>query len=382
MKKYQVIIRMLMAAAILLGVETTASAQFGGLKKLAKKAVEKTISSDESSSTTESYNGSAVRNARGETKNPDKASENPALSAAKQRTANAENAAKSSGGIVIKHKQYGMLLGTYYPAERKFVNGRGDAIIIADDGTAKYTDGTDFGKVTDNGFSTKGIPQMTFDAATGRYTTEGIVVGEIKDEGGANIVTYNGKDWMQTSAPIDHKILAFITYGTSFSNDIIKSQIKADADYAAATAKPKTADYRSYHAADYDWLVDRAQKDPFEADDQWVFLLDRLDFNGITVARYKENILDNFYNGKEMEMPDHQGKMLLGKYTNGGMRNHQGKYLGHIDNNGNAINAAGKKVGRVEGGKLFDANGKQIGTVRGSKPIFAACFAFFMFGKK
>jgi hypothetical protein len=64
------------------------------------------------------------------------------------------------------------------------------------------------------------------------------------------------------------------------------------------------------------------------------------------------------------------------------MRNHQGKYLGHIDNNGNAINAAGKKVGRVEGGKLFDANGKQIGTVRGSKPIFAACFAFFMFGKK
>ena len=111
-------------------------------------------------------------------------------------------------------------------------------------------------------------------------------------------------------------------------------------------------------------------------------MLDRLDFNGITVARYKENILDNFYNGKEMEMPDHQGKMLLGKYTNGGMRNHQGKYLGHIDNNGNAINAAGKKVGRVEGGKLFDANGKQIGTVRGSKPIFAACFAFFMFGKK
>lgn len=76
-----------------------------------------------------------------------------------------------------------------------------------------------------------------------------------------------------TSAPIDHKILAFITYGTSFSNDIIKSQIKADADYAAATAKPKTADYRSYHAADYDWLVDRAQKDPFEADDQWVLLI-------------------------------------------------------------------------------------------------------------
>jgi len=56
--------------------------------------------------------------------------------------------------------------------------------------------------------------------------------------------------------------------------------------------------------------------------------------------------------------------------------------MNKTDNNGNAINAAGKKVGRVEGGKLFDANGKQIGTVRGSKPIFAACFAFFMFGKK
>ena len=39
MKKYQVIVRTLMAAVIMFGVETTASAQFGGLLKKAKSAV-------------------------------------------------------------------------------------------------------------------------------------------------------------------------------------------------------------------------------------------------------------------------------------------------------------------------------------------------------
>jgi ABC-type amino acid transport substrate-binding protein len=39
MKKYQVIVRTLMAAVIMFGVETTASAQFGSLLKKAKSAV-------------------------------------------------------------------------------------------------------------------------------------------------------------------------------------------------------------------------------------------------------------------------------------------------------------------------------------------------------
>ena len=52
MKQKESIVRILMASVIMFGVQTTASAQFGGLKKLAKKAVsEKVAPAQESSST-------------------------------------------------------------------------------------------------------------------------------------------------------------------------------------------------------------------------------------------------------------------------------------------------------------------------------------------
>ena len=58
MKKYQVIIRMLMAMTIAFGVQTTASAQFGGLLKKAKSAVkEKVTGTDDGSSESSGYNG-------------------------------------------------------------------------------------------------------------------------------------------------------------------------------------------------------------------------------------------------------------------------------------------------------------------------------------
>ena len=47
MKKNQAIIRMLMALVVAFGVETTASAQFGGLLKKAKQAVKDKVDSEE-----------------------------------------------------------------------------------------------------------------------------------------------------------------------------------------------------------------------------------------------------------------------------------------------------------------------------------------------
>ena len=185
MRKFQVIIRMLMAAVILFGVETTASAQFGGLKKLAKKAIEKTTSSDESSSNTSSDNGSyspAIKNARGEKYGQESGK-------LKAQDKSAKKGLTADGGVTITDMKYKRLLGTYYPNERKFVNGRGDALIIAEDGTAKWDDGTDAGKISDKGFSTKGIKWMEYNAAADQYQHEGVKVGEIKDENGGNIVT-------------------------------------------------------------------------------------------------------------------------------------------------------------------------------------------------
>ena len=68
MKTRQSIVRILMALTIVCGTATPASAQFGGLLKKAKSVVKEKVTGEEEKSNG-SYQGSAVRNARGETKN-------------------------------------------------------------------------------------------------------------------------------------------------------------------------------------------------------------------------------------------------------------------------------------------------------------------------
>ena len=165
--KNQVIGRILMAAVIMFGVETTASAQFGGLLKKAKQAVKEKVQSDNSSSPSSDnsgYSGSAVRNARGESKAMQVNRENSALKGMEERSKKAEKEANANGGITIKHKERGIMMGTYYPNERKWVRSDGSYVIIAEDGTAKWDDGQAAGKITAKGFSTNGIPQMNYNA--------------------------------------------------------------------------------------------------------------------------------------------------------------------------------------------------------------------------
>ena len=157
MKKNQVIIRIVMALVITFGVETTASAQFGGLLKKAKQAVKEKVQGDDSSSSSSdngsssssngSYSGSAVRNARGESKAMQTNRENSAMKGMEERSKKAEKEANANGGITIKHKERGIMMGTYYPDEHKWVRSDGSYIIIGSDGTAKWDDGTSAGKL-------------------------------------------------------------------------------------------------------------------------------------------------------------------------------------------------------------------------------------------
>lgn len=219
----QVVVRMLVALVIAFGVDTTATAQFGGLLKKAKQTVKEKVTgndSDESSSASESgssntgYNGSAVRNARGESKASATTKTNPAMLAIEARSKKAEKDAKANGGITIKHKERGIMMGTYYPTERKWVRSDGSYVIIAEDGTAKWDDGQSAGKITANGFSTRGIPQMNYNADADAFTLpDGTLVGTVRDEDDGTMITYLGKDWMQTSAPVDHKTIDYLTLG-------------------------------------------------------------------------------------------------------------------------------------------------------------------------
>lgn len=380
MKQKQSIVRVLMALAITFGVQTTSNAQFGGLKKLAKKAIEKTTTSEESSSTS-GYSGSGVRNAHGESKAMQVNRENSALKGMEKRSEKAEKEANANGGITIKHKERGIMMGTYYPNERKWVRSDGSYIIIAEDGTAKWDDGQSAGKITADGFSTNGIPTMKYNAETEAFTLpDGTLVATVRDEDEGTLITYLGKDWMQTSAPVDHKTIGYLTIGMGMNVDIIKSQIKNNEGQAAANAfykrimNPKRPDGRQSNLWDLRWLESN-EKGKAEKDDEWVFTNDNLKFNSVTVAWYKDNILDNFYT--------HEGlnKTVMGKYINGGLKDRHGKYLGHVDQDWNVINAAGKKVGYVKNGNMYLTDGTQIGYCMGGYAKFIACFAYFVYLK-
>lgn len=381
MKTNQIIIRAMVALVVMFGVETTASAQFGGLLKKAKQAVKEKVQSDDSSSDNSGYSGSAVRNARGESKAMQTTRENSALKGMEERSEKAEKEANANGGITIKHKERGIMMGTYYPNERKWVRSDGSYVIIAEDGMAKWEDGQAAGKITAKGFSTNGIPQMNYDAESEAFTLpDGTLVATVRDEDEGTLITYLGKDWMQTSAPVDHKTIGYLTLGMGMNVDIIKSQIKNNAEQAEAEAyykrlmNPKKFDGRQLDIYNISWLEGK-EKGKTEEDDEWVFTNGSLKFNTATVAKYEDNILDNFY--------DHQGidPKVLGKYINGGMKNRHGKYLGHVDNNWNVINADGKKVGYLQNGRMFLTDGTPIGYCMGGYAKFTACFVYFMYLK-
>ncbi len=374
-----------MAAVIMFGVETTASAQFGGLLNKAKKAVKEKVKDNDTENSTasesSSYNGSAVRNARGETKAVATPQANPAMKGMEERSKKAEKEANANGGITIKHKQRGIMMGTYYPNERKWVRSDGSYIIIAEDGTAKWDDGQAAGKVTATGFTTNGIPNMKFNAETESFTlSDGTLVATVRDEDEGTLITYLGKDWMQTSAPVDHSIIGYLTIGMGMNVDIIKSQIKNNEDQAAAEAfykrlaNPKRPDGRQTSMWDLKWIAS-SEKGKAEKDDEWVFTNDNLKFNSVTVAWYKDNIWDNFYTHEGLD------KTVMGQYVNGGLKDRYGKYLGHVDTDWNVINASGKKVGYIKNGNMYLADGTQIGYCMGGYAKFIACVAYFMYLK-
>jgi hypothetical protein len=361
----QGVVRLLMALVITFGVANTANAQLGGLLNKAKKAVKEKVAGKESS----------------ESKAAATQKTNPTLQAMEERSKKAEKEANANGGITIKHKERGIMMGTYYPTERKWVRSDGSYIIIAEDGTAKWDDGQAAGKVTDKGFSTRGIPQMDYNAEADAFTLpDGTLVGTVRDEDEGTLITYLGKDWMQTSAPVDHKIIGYLTLGMGMNLESIKSQIKnnEDQEVAAAAVKrmlnPKRSDGRQLYIRNLKWL-DGNEKGVTQEDDEWVFTNGTLKFNSAVVARYEENILDNFYTYDELTPVE------MGKYVNGGLKDRHGKYLGHVDSDWNVINASGKKVGYVKSGRMFTADGKQVGFCMGGYTRFTACVLFFMYMK-
>ena len=375
--KNQVIGRILMAAVIMFGVETTASAQFGGLLKKAKQAVKEKVQSDNSSSSSSdnsSYSGSAIKNARGEKAGQETYAKEQMK---KEAEAKAQPAAsKNDGGIAITHLKTNKEMGRYYPAEKKYVSARGLVYLFADDGSVTFgDDGTSAGKVSDKGFSSRGLSKIDYNAAKNWYEFKGKYFGMVSDKNGGTCASLMGENWMQASQPIDHKIMAFCTYGTSYNDETLGSMIggfKAQ-EIAESKRQADLMDPRPGDAMDRDWLENSSKRHELRSGDIWEDKLGEVHFNTRPVATWEEERENGWLADRQMRW--------IGSYRNGSIYGRARGLLGSIRANGDAVNAAGVKVGSLKNGVLYDKKGKKVGIAKGEDPKLCACFAFFMFGK-
>ena len=354
MKQYQSIVRILMALVIMFGVETTASAQFGGLKKLAKKAIEKTTTTTTTTS------------------------EKPSSNESNEATAKTQPAAasKNDGGIAITHIKTNREMGRYYPDEKKYVSARGLVYLFADDGSVTFgDDGTSAGKVSDNGFSSRGLSKIDYNASKNWYEFKGKYFGMVSDKNGGTCASLMGENWMQASQPIDHKIMAFCTYGTSYNDETLGSMIggfKAQ-EIAESKRQADLMDPRPGDAMDREWLENSSKRHDLREGDVWEDKLGEVHFNTRPVATWEEARENGWLADRQMRW--------IGSYRNGSIYGRARGLLGSIRANGDAVNAAGVKVGSLKNGVLYDKRGKKVGIAKGEDPKLCACFAFFMFGK-
>lgn len=219
MKKNQSIVRVLMALVIMFGVETTANAQLGGLLKKAKSAVKDKAKSE-------------VKEAG--------ASDN------KKSTASAD------GSIVLTHIKTNKEMGRYYPDEKKYVSAQGLIYLFGDDGAVTFgDDGSSAGKVTAQGFSTRGLKQIDYNAEKNWYEWNGKYFGVVSDKEGGTNASLMGENWVKASAHMDHMIMAFCTYGTSYNDETLGGMINGykDQEIARVERQKKMDEARKKAAA-------------------------------------------------------------------------------------------------------------------------------------
>ena len=219
MKKNHSIVRVLMALVIMFGVETTANAQLGGLLKKAKSAVK------------------------------DKAKSEAKEAAASD---NKKVTASEDGSIVLTHIKTNKEMGRYYPEEKKYVSARGLIYLFGDDGAVTFgDDGSSAGKVTAQGFSTRGLKQIDYNAEKNWYEWNGKYFGMVSDKEGGTSASLMGENWVKSSAPMDHMIMAFCTYGTSYNDETLGGMINGykDQEIARVERQKKMDEARKKAAA-------------------------------------------------------------------------------------------------------------------------------------
>ena len=229
MKHYQSIIRILMAAVIMFGVETTASAQFGGLLNKAKKAVQKKSSKEETTSE-ESSTYTPATTAR------------PTTSAKPAEKVLAKLEPGDPGEVTIKVRKTGKLLGTYDRAAMTLKTAGGKTFVFQTDGTVTDGNGTKVGSIDGQTFTTPRGEQLKCDEI-------GIMFVDKKNVGAVSnpkLAILGDGTFVDVSDKMNGVVLGYFIFGILHSN---KQLVAIKDGYEAATMTYNPTDEEFYAEA-------------------------------------------------------------------------------------------------------------------------------------
>ena len=221
----------MMALAIAFGVQTTSNAQFGGLKKLAKKAIEKTTSSEESSS-------SAGTDTRVETKPVSRPSTITRSSKPAEKVFDKLEPG-DPGEVSIKVRKTGKLLGTYDRAAMKLTTADGRIFMFQTDGTVTDGNGTKVGSIDGQMFTTPRGEQLKCDEI-GIMFVDKKNVGSIQNRKQAIL---GDGTFIDASDKMNGVVLAYFIFGYLHSN---KQLVAIKEGYEAATMTYNPTDEEFY----------------------------------------------------------------------------------------------------------------------------------------
>lgn len=278
MKKNQTIVRVLMALVIMFGVETTASAQFGGLLKKAKQAVKDKIDSEE-------YRAKAkVRDKVEDTENDvvnktvhktigssvdvenddygsndyykklnEEAEQEKQKKAAAKRTATVGSAKSSEkvlakiepgepGVVTIKNRKSGKVLATYDRAACKLEITGGRTLLFQTDGTVTDANGTKVGSIDGQTFTTPRGEQIRCDEI-GIMFVDKKNVGSVQNQ---KMAILGDGTFIDASDKMNGVVLAYFIFGVLHSN---KQLVNIKDGYEKATMTYNPTDEEFYAEA-------------------------------------------------------------------------------------------------------------------------------------
>lgn len=422
MKKNQtIILRTLMAVAIMFGVETTASAQFGGLKGLANKA--KAAKEKVEQKVNNATNGTqrTVANAVGETPgvsvpgvqtqgDGDNSTDDAirSLQADYDDQHSGDFDQKSDGSYWIWQSSgfgtrvYGSakLFGKWYPKERKMVAGN-YVFTVDESGKVLDKDGNLKGAVQKNRIVTANAEVLTIkETDSSLHLLVGDKeIGEVTKDGRCIF----GTDLYAQAGAIDPRPYAFLIFGLQYSNQELLAMAEKR-EKAVTETEVELAEHQEI--AEFTARVTRMAKRENVEKNGMSGEMDSRDYYKYEQTNYLDHSchwvwMDNIkvcgWNPETNRLLD-RNYDWLGTFSGGVLYDRFGVKYGSVQG-GTVKNRHGQVVGRVVKGsfkgtylggkdkdfnyKLVDASGKQVGLIQtNASPDLVAAWALCMFAKK